>query len=85
MVEIALCQVGGRGAGVEGPCGAEVAEVSKEKRLKLFPGSWEGKAPLLRCWGKGSLRSRQQGLVFLSRCGGKHSEILGCLDTAGRE
>lgn len=62
MIVTALCQVGGRGTGVEGPCGAEGAEGSKEKRLNLFPGSWEWKTPLLRGdGGKGSLRSRHQG------------------------
>lgn len=44
VVVTALCQVGGRAAGVEGPCGAEGGvEGSKEKTLKLFPGSWEWK------------------------------------------
>lgn len=35
---------------MEGPCGAEGAEGSKEKRLKLFPGSWEWKTSQLRWW-----------------------------------
>lgn len=52
VVVTVLCQVCGRGAGVEGPCGAEDAEGSKEKRLKLFPGSWEWKTPLLGWWGQ---------------------------------
>lgn len=49
---------------MERPREAEGAERSKERRLKLFPGSREWKTPLLGWWGQRELEEQVSRVIL---------------------